>query len=145
MRSYTYKPLCSILSITAQFGEFCYAFVSHTTTSLCYYTMSSMAPPSGLEPLPKTSEDFVLPLHYGGIWQGRRELNPHDRLQGPLCCLYITPHYSLTSRTHTRGKQAVPHLPNQYECRTLPRNSAQSFPNYSFYSLLSSSYIYIIS
>lgn len=29
--------------------------------------MSSMAPPSGLEPLPKTSEDFVLPLHYSGI------------------------------------------------------------------------------
>ena len=29
-----YKPLYSILSIAIQFGEFCYTFVSHTTTLL---------------------------------------------------------------------------------------------------------------
>ena len=32
---YIYKPLYNILSIAVQFGEFCYIFVSHTTTLLC--------------------------------------------------------------------------------------------------------------
>lgn len=65
----TYKPLRDILSIAAQFGEFCCTFVSHTTALLCYYTMSSMAPPSGLEPLYHESESCMLPLYHGGIWR----------------------------------------------------------------------------
>lgn len=73
--TYTYKPLYNLLSMTIQFGEFCYTFVSHSTALLRDYTMSSIT-------MASTTPKSYHPL-------GTSHYFPFERRQGTwLSCMF---------------------------------------------------------